>query len=109
MMINRKGNYYDVTVKEGPLVSRHRPAVDVLFRSVAKNGGKNVLGIILTGMGDDGAAGMFEMKQSGTRTIAQNEDTCVVFGMPKEAIKRGGVDEVLPLYDIPNEIMNFVH
>ena len=107
LMVIRKGSNYSVVTKEGPLVSRHRPAVDVLFRSVAKNGGENVLGVILTGMGDDGAAGMFEMKQSGSRTIAQNEETCVVFGMPKEAIKRGGVDEVLPLEDIPGEIVKF--
>ena len=107
LMVIRKGSNYSVITKEGPLVSRHRPAVDVLFRSVAKNGGENVLGVILTGMGDDGAAGMFEMKQAGSRTIAQNEETCVVFGMPKEAIKRGGVDEVLPLEDISGEIIKF--
>ncbi len=107
MIINRKNKSYYVTIKDGPLVSRHRPAVDVLFRSIAKNAGKNALGIILTGMGDDGAAGMVEMKKTGTKTIAQDEKTSVVFGMPGEAINRGGADKVLPLYSIPKEIMMF--
>ncbi len=78
-------------------MSRHRPSVDVLFRSVADSAGKNAIGVILTGMGDDGATGMLEMKRSGGYNFAQDEASCVVFGMPNEAIKRGGVDEVLGL------------
>ncbi len=107
MLVKRNGSSYSVEIKEGPPVSRHRPAVDVLFRSVAKFAGKNALGIILTGMGDDGAAGMTEMHQAGARTIAQNEDTCIVFGMPKEAIARGAVDVVLPLNKIAGEIIDY--
>jgi two-component system chemotaxis response regulator CheB len=94
-----------VEIKEGPLVCRHRPSVDVLFRSAARYAGRNALGVILTGMGDDGARGMLEMKQAGARTIAQNEATCVVFGMPKEAIRMGGVDHVLPLEAISAAIL----
>jgi two-component system, chemotaxis family, protein-glutamate methylesterase/glutaminase len=108
MFVEREGDHYKIRVKEGPLVSRHRPAVDVLFRSVAKSAGQNAIGIILTGMGDDGAAGILEMKNAGSKTVAQNEETCVVFGMPKEAIKRGAIDKVLPLYDVPNEIIQFL-
>jgi two-component system chemotaxis response regulator CheB len=93
-----------VEVKEGPLVCRHRPSVDVLFRSTARYAGKNAVGIIMTGMGDDGARGMLEMKQAGGRTIAQDEKSCVVFGMPKEAIKLGGVDKILSLERIAAEI-----
>ncbi|MBN2403580.1 MAG: chemotaxis response regulator protein-glutamate methylesterase [Spirochaetes bacterium] len=107
MLIERQGGRYKIVVKDGPLVSRHRPAVDVLFRSVAKTAGGNAIGIILTGMGDDGAAGMLEMKNAGSKTVAQSEETCVVFGMPKEAIKRGAADKVLPLNGMPNEIMQF--
>ncbi len=107
MIVNRKNREYYITIKDGPLVSRHRPAVDVLFRSIAKNAGSNALGIILTGMGDDGAAGMVEMKNSGTRTIAQDKKTSMVYGMPKEAYERGGVDKVMSLYDIPKEMLNF--
>lgn len=105
MLLNRRGDEYYVTVNDGPLVSRHRPSVDVLFRSAAKNAGANTLGIIMTGMGDDGAAGMLEMRNSGAKTIAQDEKSCVVFGMPKEAIKRGGAEQVLPLEKIPDVIM----
>ena len=101
MLLKRSGARYYVEVKDGPLVSRHRPSVDVLFRSAARYAGKNAIGIIMTGMGDDGAAGMFEMKQAGAYNIAQDEKSCVVFGMPNEAIKRGGVDIILPLSDIP--------
>ncbi|MBA4708985.1 protein-glutamate methylesterase/protein-glutamine glutaminase [Aquitalea aquatica] len=97
MMIKRSGAYYQVEVVDGPLVSRHKPSVDVLFRSAAKFAGKNALGIIMTGMGDDGAKGLKEMHDVGARTIAQDEDSCVVFGMPKEAIKLGAADEVIPL------------
>jgi len=84
-------------VRDGPLVSRHRPSVDVLFRSSARYAGANAVGVILTGMGDDGANGMKEMSDAGAYTLAQDEASCVVFGMPKEAIARGGVSRVLPL------------
>lgn len=104
MMLKRSGAQYCVEVTDGPLVSRHKPSVDVLFRSVAKVAGANALGIIMTGMGDDGANGMLEMKQAGAETIAQDEASCVVFGMPKEAIKKGGVDRIMDLNAIPAEI-----
>lgn len=107
MLINRNGKHYNVIIKDGPPVSRHKPSVDVLFRSVAKAAGKNALGIILTGMGDDGAAGMLEMHKTGAETIAQDEKTSVVFGMPKEAINMGGVDKIFPLQKIPESIMQF--
>jgi two-component system chemotaxis response regulator CheB len=97
LLLKRSGARYYVEIKDGPLVCRHRPSVDVLFRSAAKYAGRNAVGVILTGMGDDGARGMLEMKQAGAATIAQNEATCVVFGMPNEAIKRNAVDKVLPL------------
>lgn len=100
MLLKRSGARYFVEVKEGPLVNRHRPAVDVLFRSAARYGGKNVVGVIMTGMGDDGAKGMVEMHEAGAFTIAQDEHSCVVFGMPAEAIKAGGVRKVLPLQNI---------
>ncbi|MBN2007759.1 chemotaxis response regulator protein-glutamate methylesterase [candidate division KSB1 bacterium] len=100
-LLKRSGARYFVEVREGPLVSRHRPSVDVLFRSAARYAGKNAIGIIMTGMGDDGAKGMLEMKQAGAYTIAQDEATCIVFGMPKEAIKLNAVDKVAPLYRIP--------
>ena len=101
MLLKRSGARYYVEVKDGPLVSRHRPSVDVLFRSTARYAGKNAIGIIMTGMGDDGAVGMSEMKQAGACNIAQDEASCVVFGMPNEAIKKGGVDKILPLEEIP--------
>lgn len=104
MMLKRSGARYYVEVKDGPLVSRHRPSVDVLFRSAAQYAGKNAIGVIMTGMGDDGARGMLEMKQAQAYTIAQNEATSVVFGMPKKAIELGGVDKVLSLQAIPMEI-----
>jgi len=97
MLIRRSGAQYYVTLKNGPLVSRHRPSVNVLFRSAAQSLGRNAVGAILTGMGDDGASGLLEMHQSGAYTIAQDEASCVVFGMPKEAIKLGGVDKELSL------------
>ncbi len=106
-MVERQGNHYRITIKDGPLVSRHRPSVDVLFRSIAKCAGENALGIILTGMGDDGARGMLEMRNVGVTTIAQDKETSVVFGMPKEAIDRGGVDKIIPLHGISREIVNF--
>lgn len=96
-LLKRSGARYYVEVKDGPLVSRHRPSVDVLFRSAARYAAKNAVGVIMTGMGDDGARGLLEMKNAGSYTIAQDEETCVVFGMPHEAIKRGAVDRVLPL------------
>lgn len=99
-LLKRSGARYYVEVRDGPLVSRHRPSVDVLFRSTARYAGKNAIGIIMTGMGDDGARGLKEMKDAGAYTIAQDEATSVVFGMPAEAIKRGGVDKVLPLQSI---------
>lgn len=100
MILKRSGSRYFVEVKEGPLVSRHRPSVDVLFRSVARYAGKNAVGIIMTGMGDDGSRGMKEMKDAGAYNIAQDEASSVVFGMPKEAISAGAVDKVLSLEEI---------
>jgi two-component system chemotaxis response regulator CheB len=90
---------------DGPFVNRHRPSVDVLFRSVAKFAGPNALGVIMTGMGDDGAAGMLEMRKAGAHTIAQDEESCVVFGMPNAAIKRGAVERIVPLSAIGREIL----
>ena len=108
MMLKRSGAIYHVEIVDGPLVNRHKPSVDVLFRSVARYAGKNVIGVILTGMGDDGAKGMLEMKEGGAHTIAQDEASCVVFGMPKEAIKLGGADKVMPLIEISKYIMTKV-
>ncbi|HNV58771.1 MAG TPA: chemotaxis response regulator protein-glutamate methylesterase [Rhodoferax sp.] len=105
MLLRRTGAQYYVEVMDGPLVNRHRPSVDVLFRSVAKCAGANALGVIMTGMGDDGAAGLMEMRTAGAHTLAQDEESCVVFGMPKEAIKRGGVERVVPLTSIGREIL----
>ena len=107
MMVKRSGAQYYIEVKDGPLVNRHKPSVDVLFRSVAQTAGKNALGIIMTGMGDDGARGLKEMRDSGAPTIAEDESTCVVFGMPKEAIKLGGAAKVTPLDGIPQEIITY--
>ncbi|MEH3103653.1 MAG: chemotaxis response regulator protein-glutamate methylesterase [Sphingomonas phyllosphaerae] len=104
-MLERQGARYVVSVKEGPLVSRHRPSVDVLFRSAARNAGANAVGIIMTGMGDDGARGLLEMKTAGARTFAQDEETSIVFGMPKEAIARGAADKVVPLGRIARELL----
>ncbi len=105
MLLKRSGARYYVEVKDGPLVSRHRPSVDVLFRSGARYAGKNAVGVIMTGMGDDGAKGMREMFDAGAYTIAQDEASCVVFGMPQEAIKHGGVRKVLSLSAIANEVV----
>jgi len=107
MMLRRSGAQYYVEVADGPLVNRHKPSVDVLFRSVAQIVGCNALGIIMTGMGDDGARGMKEMHDAGAQTVAEDESTCVVFGMPKEAIRLGGVDRVLPLDQIHAEIIAY--
>lgn len=106
MLLKRSGARYHVEVKDGPLVNRHRPAVDVLFRSVARYAGKNAVGVIMTGMGDDGAKGLLEMKEAGAFTIAQDEKSCVVFGMPKEAIKLNAAKEILPLNQISTYIIN---
>ena len=105
MLLRRTGAQYYVEVTDGPLVNRHRPSVDVLFRSVAKCAGANALGIIMTGMGDDGAAGLLEMRNAGARTVAQDEASCVVYGMPKEAVKRGGVEKSVSLHAIGREVM----
>lgn len=107
MLLKRSGAQYHVEIVEGPPVCRHRPSVDVLFRSAARAAGRNALGIIMTGMGDDGARGLKEMHDAGARTLAQDEESCVVFGMPKEAIKLGAVDHVLPLSAIPAQILKY--
>lgn len=106
MALERAGRQYRIAIKDGPPVSRHRPSVDVLFRSAAQMAGPNAVGILLTGMGDDGARGLMEMKLAGARTIAQNEESCVVFGMPKEAIERGAADKVIALDRIASEIIH---
>jgi two-component system, chemotaxis family, protein-glutamate methylesterase/glutaminase len=106
MLLVRNGSRYTVKVEEGPHVSRHRPSVDVLFRSVAQAAGRNAMGMILTGMGDDGARGLLEMRQMGSLTLAQDEATCVVFGMPKEAIQRGAAVRTLPLSKMAGEIVS---
>ncbi len=105
MLLKRSGARYYVEIRQGPLVSRHRPSVDVLFRSAARYAGKNVVGVIMTGMGDDGAKGMLEMKEAGAYNIAQDEATSVVFGMPNEAIKLGGVDKIVPLENIAGSVL----
>ncbi|SMC44374.1 chemotaxis response regulator protein-glutamate methylesterase [Rhizobium sp. RU36D] len=104
MLLERQGARYHVSVRQGPLVSRHRPSVDVLFRSAARAAGGNAMGVIMTGMGDDGARGMLEMHEAGAFTVAQDEASSIVFGMPKEAIARGGVDKIVPLDQIAREI-----
>jgi two-component system chemotaxis response regulator CheB len=105
MLVKRSGAKYYVEVVDGPLVNRHRPSVDVLFRSTAQFAGSNSVGIIMTGMGDDGARGLLEMKESGAHTIAQDEKSCVVFGMPMEAIKLNAVDRILPLDKIGPHVL----
>ena len=109
MFIQRSGAVYKIVVKDGPLVSRHKPSVDVLFRSVAQVAGKNAMGIIMTGMGDDGANGLLEMKQAGSYTVAESEASCVVYGMPKEAVKKGAVDKVMHLNEFAPAIMDYYH
>jgi len=104
MLLKRSGTQYQVEVSDGPLVNRHKPSVDVLFRSVARFAGANALGIIMTGMGDDGARGLKEMHDAGARTIAQDEASCIVFGMPREAIKLGAVDQTIALEQIPGAV-----
>lgn len=105
-LIKRSGTRYYVEVTDGPLVCRHRPSVDVLFRSAARYAGRNAVGVIMTGMGDDGARGMLELKESSAYNIAQDEATSIVFGMPNEAIKRGAVDKILPLEDIAAAVLH---
>ncbi|HEV2112889.1 MAG TPA: chemotaxis response regulator protein-glutamate methylesterase [Terriglobales bacterium] len=108
MLVHRNGAHYAVEITDGPLVSRHRPSVDVLFRSVAKSVGQNAVGVIMTGMGDDGAQGLLEMRNSGARTIAQDEASCVVFGMPREAIELGAAEKVVPLRHIATSALEAV-
>jgi two-component system chemotaxis response regulator CheB len=108
MILRRSGGRYYVEVKTGPMVHHQRPAVDVLFKSTAKYAGANAIGVILTGMGADGAEGLLEMKKAGAGTIAQDEKTCVVFGMPKEAIKLGGVDKTVSIDQVASEIIKMV-
>ncbi len=105
VLLKRSGARYYVEIKDGPLVSRHRPSVDVLFRSAARYAGKNAVGVIMTGMGDDGAHGMKEMHDAGAITIAQDEASCVVYGMPHEAVKLGGVNKIMPLQNIAHEVL----
>ena len=109
MLMRRSGSRYYVNIKDGPMVHHQRPAVDILFNSVAQYAGANAIGVILTGMGADGAQGMLRMKEGGAKTIAQDEASCVVFGMPKEAIRLGAVDRVVPLELIPQEIIHFIN
>lgn len=109
MLLKRSGAKYYVEIKEGPLVNRHRPSVDVLFRSTARYAGRNAVGVIMTGMGDDGARGLLEMKEAGAYTIAQDEKSCVVFGMPNEAIKLGAAEKVLPLDQIAQHVIRYVN
>jgi two-component system chemotaxis response regulator CheB len=109
MLLKRSGARYYVQVKNGPLVHHQRPAADVLFRSVANYAGANAVGIILTGMGSDGAAGLLEMKKAGARTVAQDEKSCVVFGMPKEAIKLGAAEKVVSLGNVTRTALEMIH
>lgn len=104
-LLTRSGANYCLEVRQGPLVSRHRPSVDVLFRSVARAAGRNAVGVIMTGMGDDGARGLLEMRQAGARTVGQNEQSCVVYGMPNEAKKLGAVEEEVSLQRIPTTLL----
>jgi two-component system chemotaxis response regulator CheB len=105
MVLKRTGNQYHVELLDGPLITRHRPSVDILFRSAALAAGGNALGVLMTGMGDDGALGLKELRDCGARTIAQDEASCVVFGMPREGIRLGGASEVLALDRIPEAIL----
>jgi two-component system chemotaxis response regulator CheB len=105
LMLKKSGGSYATLLTQAEPVNRHRPSVDVLFRSAARSGGHNVLAVILTGMGKDGAAGMVELQRAGAYTYAQDEASCVVFGMPKEAIAQGGVNEVLPLDEIAAAVL----
>jgi len=108
LLLGRNGANYICELSQAPPVNRHRPSVDVLFKSAAISAGKQAIGIILTGMGKDGAQGLKEMHEAGAHTFAQDEKSCVVFGMPKEAIALGGVDETLPLADIAQRVMQYL-
>lgn len=108
MLLKRSGANYYVQVKKGPLVHHQRPAVDVLFHSVADYAGSNAVGVILTGMGSDGALGLLKMKEAGARTVAQDEKSCIVFGMPKEAIKLGAADKVVPLNSVSKTVLDMI-
>ncbi len=108
MLLRRSGGRYHVEIKTGPLVCHQRPSVDVLFHSVAQHAGSNALGVILTGMGKDGARGLLEMRKTGARTIAQDEASCVVYGMPKEAVRYGAVEEIVSLMEIPKAVMRLL-
>ena len=107
LLVNRSGALYKIELKDGPLVTRHKPSVDVLFRSVARYAGKNAMGIILTGMGDDGARGLKEMKDAGSVTLGECEKSCIVYGMPQEAMKRGAVGKELSLEQFPSAILDY--
>ncbi|MCF6149810.1 MAG: chemotaxis response regulator protein-glutamate methylesterase [Candidatus Kuenenia sp.] len=109
MELRRSGARYYVTTNQEPPVRRHRPSVEVLFESVAKYAGANAIGVIMTGMGDDGAHGLLKMKEAGANTVAQDEDSCVVFGMPKEAIKLGAAEKIVPLEKISSTILSFLN
>jgi two-component system chemotaxis response regulator CheB len=108
LLLARSGANYVTQLDQGEPVNRHRPSVDVLFRSAAACAGKNAVGVILTGMGKDGAQGMLEMKGAGAYNFAQDEATCVVFGMPREAIAVGATDEVHPLTELPAKVLNYL-
>jgi two-component system chemotaxis response regulator CheB len=108
MLLKRVGFEYRVEVKEGPLVNRHMPSVDVLFKSVARHAGSNAAGALLTGMGKDGAKGLLEMRQAGAHTVAQSEESCVVFGMPREAINLGAAEKIVPLTDVASTLLEMV-
>jgi two-component system chemotaxis response regulator CheB len=108
MLIRRTGARYRVNIKQGPRIHHQRPSVDVLFSTVAQYGGANAVGVILTGMGCDGAQGLLKMKEAGAKTIAQDKESCVVFGMPKEAIEAGAVDCILPIEKIPQKIIDMI-
>src|SRR5690606_6880985 len=105
MKLARSGANYVVELEQGDPVNRHRPSVDVLFQSAADTAGKNAIGVILTGMGKDGAAGLLALKRAGAQTLAQDEASCVVFGMPREAIALGAADEVVPLHEMGERIL----
>jgi two-component system chemotaxis response regulator CheB len=107
MLLQRSGANYYVTIKDGPLVCHQKPSVELMFNSVAKYAGANAIGAILTGMGSDGAKGLLNMKDAGARTIAEDESTAVVFGMPKEAIEIGAAEKIVPLHDIARTMINF--
>ncbi|MDN5210900.1 chemotaxis response regulator protein-glutamate methylesterase [Fulvivirgaceae bacterium BMA12] len=109
MLLKRNGARYYVEIKDGPLVGRHKPSVDVLFRATARYAGSNAIGIIMTGMGKDGAKGLLEMKEAGAHTIAQDEASSVIFGMPKEAIRLKAVDNILPLKQIAPNILKIIN